>query len=113
VVRAAARFPHHLGCIQLAKEGFDLTMREVAPEYRAFSVLDAVAREHGLGRVDRDALIPAGLTVDVLAVPYRHGGLGPPSAVLRYISKIWMAEPRPAMTVSSPCSWVNDWGAWY
>jgi hypothetical protein len=32
---------------------------------------------------------------------------------LRYISKTWMAGPRPAMTVSSPCPWVNDWGAWY
>src|ERR1700739_4674247 len=51
-----AGFQYHLGCILLAKECFHLAAPDLAPQHRAFLLIDTMKREHVLGRVDRDAL---------------------------------------------------------
>jgi hypothetical protein len=54
---ATASLQYHLCCILFAKEGFHLAAPELAPQYRAFLLIDAMKREHVLGRINRDALI--------------------------------------------------------
>src|ERR1019366_6798590 len=54
---ATASLQYHLRRILLAEESFHLGALELAPQHRAFLLIDAMKREHVLGRVDRDAFI--------------------------------------------------------
>src|ERR1035437_7451181 len=54
---ATASLQYHLCCILFAKEGFHLAAPELAPQHRAFLLIDAMKGEHVLGRINRDALI--------------------------------------------------------
>ena len=56
MMRAATGLKDNLGRLLFAKEGFNLTALEFAPQRRAILLINAMEGEHMLGRIDRNAL---------------------------------------------------------